>query len=381
MEDDEHQLQPPPVQDLQLLPPLRDLIFSFVPALFLKSVVLLKIPDMIASDSSSTLSPRQIAARLPSQTPHLDYLSRILRYLSTQGIFIESQTTSTDNPFDFRYGLTDTAKMFFVSGSEKNENPFSLVPFFLMVTHETFMNPLHHIHDYVLQGQGVAGGAFEIVHGKNMFAYARENPHTNTLLNDGMESLTRVIMRLFVGCYEGFNPDEKLRVVDVGGRNGAAIAQIVEAYPHIRGINFDLPQVIETAPPIPGVEHLGGDMLESIPSADVIFIKHVLHHWGDERCVKVLENCHRALSENGRLIVVETVVSDHPSPGQELQMIFDLVLTAYAGGERERVGGRERSEQEWRRLLEKSGFTSPKIDELPGIRYLSILEATKAKSM
>lgn len=255
MEGHDHQLQPPPAQNLQLLSPMRDFIYSSFPALFLKSVVLLKIPDMIATagpDSSFTLSPRQIAARLPSQTPNLDYLSRILRYLSTQGIFIESQTTSTDNPFDFRYGLTDTAKMFFVSGSDKNKNPSSLVPLLLMMTDESFVTPLSHINESVLQGDGVAGGAFQVACGSEIWAYAGENARFNTLFNNGMASFTNVIMKLFVGCYEGFGQDEKLRVVDVAGGHGAAIAQIVRAFPHIHGINFDLPQVIETAPSITG---------------------------------------------------------------------------------------------------------------------------------
>lgn len=384
MEDHDHQLQaqaqapapaPPSAQDLQFLSPLRDLIFSFVPALFLKSVVLLKIPDIIASagpESSSTLSLRQIAARLPSQTPHLDYLSRILRYLSTKGIFIESQTTSTDNPFDFRYGLTDTAKLLFVNQGDKNANPWTLLPFLLMINHEPFMAPFHHIHECVLQGRG----PFQIAHGKDLWAYTKENPHSNTVFNTGMESFTKVIMRLFVGCYKGFQPGERLRVVDVGGGNGAAIAQIVETYPQIHGINFDLPQVIENAPSIPGVEHVGGDMFESIPSADVVFIKHVLHNWDDEQCVKILENCHKALPENGRLIVVDAVVADQPSASQEVQMIFDLIMISYTGG------GRERSEQQWRRLLENSGFTCTlKIVELPGISSLNILEITKVKPL
>lgn len=370
MEDHGHQLHPP-LQDLQLMSPMRDLIFSPIPALFLKSVVLLKIPDIIATagpESSYTLSLTEIAARLPSQTPHLDYLSRIVRYLSTQGIFIESQTTSSDNPFDFRYGLTDTAKMFFVSEGDNNENPFCLVPFFLMINHETWVAPLHHIHEYVLQGPGVARGAFKI--GQHV-SHAMENPHTGTLITKGFESFTNVIMKLFVGCYKGFKPGEKLRLVDVGGGHGAAIARIVEAHPHIHGINFDLPRVIETAPLISGVEHVRGDMFESIPSADVVFIKQVLHHCDDDGCVKVLENCHKALTDNGRVIVLEAVMSEKPSPSQEVRMIFDLMA--------EMGGGKDRNEQQWRRLFEKSGFSPPKIAELPVFSSLNTLEATKAK--
>lgn len=372
MEDHNRQPQSP-AQDLQLMSPMRDLIFSPIPALFLKSVVLLKIPDIIATagpESSYTLSLREIAARLPSQTPHLDYLSRILRYLSTQGIFIESQTTSTDNPFDFRYGLTDTAKTFFVSQGEKNENPWSLVPYFLMLNDESMMAPLHHIHEYVLQENGVAGGAFQITHGGS---YAKGNPHTRTLLMKGFESFTNVIMRQFLGCYKGLKPGEKLTVVDVGGGRGAAIARIVEVHPHIRGINFDLPHVIETAPLISGVEHVRGDMFESIPSADVVFIKQVLHHWDDDQCAKILENCHKALTDNGKVIVVEAVMCEKPSPSQEVRMICDLMA--------EVGGAKDRNEQQWRRLFEKSGFSPLKIAELPVISSLSILEATKAKPL
>jgi len=230
------------------------------------------------------------------------------------------------------------------------------------------MAPLHHIHEHVLQEKGVAGGDFQISHGGS---YAKENPHTKTLIIKGMESFTNVIMRLFVGCYKGFEAGEKLRVVDVGGGNGAAIAQIVEAHPHIHGINFDLPQVIEVAPSIPGVEHVRGDMFESIPSADVVFLKHVLHNWDDDQCVKILENCHKALTDNGRVIVVEAVMCDKPSPSQEVRMIFDLIA--------EMCGGKERNEQQWRILFEKSGLSPLKIAELPVISSLNILEATKAK--
>lgn len=94
-----------------------------------------------------------------------------------------------------------------------------------------------------------------------------------------------------------------------GCGKGALIAQIVKAYPHIHGINFDLPHVMATAPSISDVQHVGGDMFHSTPSGDVIFMKQILRDWDEERCAKILENCHRALPENGRLVVVEIVVS------------------------------------------------------------------------
>ena len=51
------------------------------------------------------------------------------------------------------------------------------------------------------------------------------------------------------------------------------MAEVVKAYPHIKGVNFDLPHVVATAPAYDGVSHVGGDMFESIPYADAIFMK------------------------------------------------------------------------------------------------------------
>lgn len=364
-------------QKVQPGPPPLDLILSFAPSLALKSAVLLKIPDIIASAGSNpdcSLSVRQIAARLPTQTPHLDYLSRVLRYLSTQGIFIESQTFSDpDDPLDFHYGLTDTARCYFLS--ENENNPFSMVPILLMQTHEKLMAPWHHFHECVLQGQGCEG-AFKHVHGKDVWAYCMDDPDLNTVINNAMASFTNIVMIPFLSCYQGFKSGEKLTVVDVGGGKGAAIAQIVEAYPHIHGINFDLPHVIATAPSISGVQHVGGDMFDSIPSGDAIFMKQILHDWNDERCAKILENCHKALSENGRLVVVEIVVShDQRKPSNSIEMLSSLIMLAHTDG------GRERNEQQWRSLFENAGFSPLKIVGLLGDSHFSVLEASKAKSL
>ena len=62
-------------------------------------------------------------------------------------------------------------------------------------------------------------------------------------------------------------------LVDVGGGTGGMIAEIVKAHPHIKGTNFDLPHVVATAPIRKGVSHVGGNMFESIPKADAIFMK------------------------------------------------------------------------------------------------------------
>ena len=42
-------------------------------------------------------------------------------------------------------------------------------------------------------------------------------------------------------------------LVDVGGGTGQNIKMIISKYPSIKGINFDPPQGIENAPPLPSI--------------------------------------------------------------------------------------------------------------------------------
>ena len=112
-----------------------------------------------------------------------------------------------------------------------------------------------------------------------------------------MASNSALIMNAFFANYDGFEGVKSL--VDVGGGVGSAASIIVKKFPHIRAINFDLPHVIASAPKdipgmknpnflnfqqstdilvtiheiVAGVEHVAGDMFESVPSADVILLK------------------------------------------------------------------------------------------------------------
>ncbi|KAL6209544.1 hypothetical protein ACLB2K_020484 [Fragaria x ananassa] len=107
-----------------------------------------------------------------------------------------------------------------------------------------------------------------------------------------MVSFTTLIMRRILDSYKGF--EHLTQLVDVGGGLGVALSLITSRYPHIKGINYDLPHVIKQAPQYPGVEHVGGDMFSNIP-------KHTI-------------------PDNGKVIVVEVLVPDEPisSPAEKI---------------------------------------------------------------
>ncbi|MQI32294.1 methyltransferase, partial [Escherichia coli] len=145
-------------------------------------------------------------------------------------------------------------------------------------------------------------------------------------------------------CYKGF--EDIKRLVDVGGGLGVNINLITSKYPHIQAINFDLPHVIEHAPSYPGVEHVGGDMFESVPKGDAIFMKWILHDWSDEYCLKLLKNCYDAIPADGKVIVLEAVLPVIPETNAAWKAVSQMDVLMMT----QNPGGKERSEQEFMEL-------------------------------
>ncbi|KAG8369370.1 hypothetical protein BUALT_Bualt14G0004200 [Buddleja alternifolia] len=168
-------------------------------------------------------------------------------------------------------------------------------------------------------------------------------------------------------CLENFKGIGSL--VDVGGQEGTAIGMLVNAFPWIRGINFDLPQVISGATPLDGVEHVGGDMFESVPKADAVMLMWILHDWSDELCVNILKNCKEAIpKDTGKVIIVEAVIDEEG--GDEYtgaRLALDMTIMAST------VHGKERTDKEWAQLLNAAGFSSHTIKHMEAIE--SLIEA------
>ncbi|KAI5009841.1 hypothetical protein ZWY2020_011978 [Hordeum vulgare] len=121
--------------------------------------------------------------------------------------------------------------------------------------------------------------------------------------------------------------------------------------------HFDLPHVISDAQPYPGVEHVGGDMFESVPSGgDAILMKWILNCFSDQECAKLLKNCYDALPDHGKVINVECILPAKPDATNSAQgLISDVCLLAYSPVARKGTSGTWRS---WPRVLD-SPASSP----------------------
>ncbi|MED6153600.1 hypothetical protein PIB30_103669 [Stylosanthes scabra] len=189
----------------------------------------------------------------------------------------------------------------------------------------------------------------------NAFEYISVDSRFNDVFNKAMLNHTTIVMKRVLECYEGFNNINTL--VDVGGGLGINLKMITSKYPNINAINFDLPHVIEHAPNYAGLKHVRGDMFESVPNGDAIFMKFILHDWSDEQCVKVLKNCYKAIPGDGKVIVVDTMVPILPENTTAAKTAFKTDLHMMT----QNIGGKERTKHEFIQLANASGFSAIKF--------------------
>lgn len=214
--------------------------------------------------------------------------------------------------------------------------------------------------------------AFEYVYGVKVFPYFAQNPEVAKIFDQAMTSYSAVETAATIAGYD-FSSIRKL--VDVGGGHGSLIASILKANPGMLGVLFDLEPAIagaKSAIEAHGVsqrcELVAGDFFESVPSGgDAYIFKHIIHSWDDERAIALLKNCHRAMAENGKVLVVEPVIP----PGNDPFMgkFADLNMLVMC------PGGCERTSAEYRALFDAAGFKMTKI--FPTQLDVSVVEGVR----
>ncbi|KAG9441601.1 hypothetical protein H6P81_017455 [Aristolochia fimbriata] len=329
---------------------------GFVDAAVIKCAIELGIADTI-NDHGGHMTLSELAQTLDCAP---SFLFRILRYLVHQGLFDER---TRDGETVTGFTLTPIARRLLLI----KDRDASMAGFLLLQTSPVVLKPWH-----FLSGRVRTNGspAFEAAHGVDVWSYASKDiahgEHFNNALASVAKTTVRAILHESVGVFEGLST-----VVDVGGGNGTAMRMLVEKCPWISAINFDTPHVVEAAPQIQGVQHIGGDMFQSVPKADAAYLMFVLHDWNDEECIKILKNCKDAIDkEKGKVIIVEVVVEEDCSKKHglsEVGLMLDMLMMAQT---RE---GKERTEAEWKNVLAQAGFNTHTIK--PILAAPSVIEA------
>ena len=155
-----------------------------------------------------------------------------------------------------------------------------------------------------------------------------------------------------------FNLNRFRQLVDLGGGTGHLAIAACERYGNLHGTVFDLPDVIEHARPhiaaSPAAARLSvqsGDFFsDPLPPADLYAVGRILHDWSEDRIRTLLAKIHAALPPGGALLVAESVLDeDGAGPVSTLMQSINMLVC---------TEGRERTESEYRQLLEAAGFSS-----------------------
>ena len=261
-------------------------------------------------------------------------LYRVLRALASIGVFAEGE----DNCFH----LTP------LSACLQTGVPDSVRHIAIMYGEAFNWQPWGNIFHSVKTGKTAFGHVF----GMEFFEYLTQNPEAGKIFDGAMTDFTTTLTANITADYD-FSSFRK--IVDVAGGQGGLISSILKAHPTMQGVLFDLPQTIENAKAFieaQGVtsrcELVGGNFFESVPSGgDAYIMKSIIHDWDDEKAIAILKNCHKAMVENGKLLLVEMVIG--PGNQTSLGKFIDLAMLVMACG-------CERTEAEYRALFEASGF-------------------------
>ncbi|CAL4894414.1 unnamed protein product [Urochloa decumbens] len=335
--------------------------FGYIKSMALKSALDLRIADAIHSHGGAATLP-QIVTTVKLHPSKIPCLRRLMRVLASTGVLsVQNHPSSSCGGGEPVYALTPVSRL--LVGSQQN-----LAPITTMILHPAFVSPFLELSTW-FQKELPESCVFKHTHGQTLWEQADRDTAFDALVNDGMVSDSHFIMDIAINeCASAFQGISSL--VDVGGGLGAAAQAIAKAFPGVKCSVLDLDHVVANAPAgDTGVQYIAGDMFESIPPADAMFFKWVLHDWSDEECIKILKNCRKAIpprEEGGKVIIIDIVVEQGSSNSKhiETQALFDLYIML--------VNGIERDEQEWKNIFLKAGFNDYKISPVLGAR--SIIE-------
>jgi hypothetical protein len=316
----------------------------------LQTVLKLGIADHMSA------GPTSVADLARKTSVNEDALYRVMRTLASLGIF--------DEVSPHTFALTLAGRML-----QKKDSSFYNMG--LWIT-----SPFHfRVYANMLHSVTTGKPGADKVTGMPLFEYFAqpENRELSEIFNNAMTGFSAQVGPAAVEAYD-FSGIGTL--VDVAGGHGMLLTSILQKYPGMRGILFDLPHVIEGARPV--IEAAGvkdrcttqsGDFFKEVPDGDAYIMKHIIHDWDDERAAQILRTIRPHLSGEpaGRVILLEAVLQPGNQP--DLGKMIDLEMLMMPGG-------KERSEAEFATLFKSAGYALTRV--VPTKSPLSIIEAKVA---
>lgn len=299
-----------------------------------------------------TKGPKTIEELAEQTESHSNALYRLMRALSSVGIFTENN--------DGRFSLTPLAENL-VSGSPALQREMASM----------FCGEFYQAWGELLHSVQTGKGGFEKAFGVPIFEYLSRNPERGKVFDAAMTGIHGGETEPMLDAYNfsGFRT-----IVDVGAGNGSVLAAILNRHPEVKGVVFDFPEVVERTRA--NIDNLGladrcslegGDFFEAVPDGgDAYMMRHIIHDWDDEKAVTILCNCRKAMAPGGKILVVENVIpTDNDSHfGKWLDLMMLL------------IGGKERTEDQYRKLFSDAGLQLRRIVPT-SILAISVIEGIR----
>jgi len=328
------------------LPPkiiISQMLFGCVMTQAIHVAAKLNIADLLAANGPMNCT------ELAAKTGVLEEsLHRLMRALSSTGIFSKDANG--------KYGLTPMAECL------REDGPNTVKAMALSLG-----NVVYKAYEELLYSVKTGEGGFKKAVGVPIFEYLTNNPEEGKIFDRMMTDIHGGETEPMVNTYD-FSAFKT--IVDVGGGNGEVISGILHKNTGVKGILFDLPQVIDRARTNISKAGLSdrcqlnaGSFFESVvKGGDAYIMRHIIHDWNDEDAVTILSNCKKAMNPGGKILVVEAVIDDgnDPSPFK----LLDLTMLL--------VGGKERTSKQFEDIFSKAGLKLNRI--VPFQHDLSVVE-------
>lgn len=205
----------------------------------------------------------------------------------------------------------------------------------------------------------------EVKHtGRNPFEEFYENPDR---LMQFMSAMAGIQMGAFVAFAKTFDFKKYQTLCDIGGATGLLSILVARQHPHMNCVTFDLPQVEQVTAKWVGesgvddrVQIVSGDFFnDSFPKSDVITMGNILHDWGYENKLKLIDAAYQALPKGGALVVIESLIDD-----ERRKNTFGLLMSLNMLIETQE--GYDFTFHDFQELCKKAGFETFELLPLAG---------------
>jgi hypothetical protein len=326
------------------------LVSGFRATQLVRAVTELRIPDLVAD------GPRSAAELAEATDVMTEPLQRVLRALVSVGVF--------DEVDGGRFASTPVSDWF-------RDRSGSMRGIALMLPAESYR-----AFGDLMYSLKTGEPAFEHIYSMSRWEQLAQEPEESALFNSAMQFNTEAMRDAVASAYDFTG----LRsVVDVGGGRGTLIAGLLKANPGLRGTVFDIETGLAETEAYLKKEGVHdrcavkrGSFFDHVPSGhDAYVLKNIIHDWNDEKAAVILANCRKAMGPERRLILIERIVpprSEYSAAARQLFMA-DMQMMVM-------LGGRERSLEEFRALLEATGFQLTRV--IPTESPFQLIEAIPA---